>query len=160
MKELVEGWVSQSGVTLNGLFSTIQDDMWAAAEEQWGFMPEVCSDGQPCRDEVWNTLTSNVKTEWQSTLNSIIVYIEMLIMRTSDLFEDAWYAAKECDHGCTLICEEQTIVYSNTIQRIKEIETQISELIREHEEEVNTYTEIRSLCPDNVDMVPVTLEHY
>lgn len=138
----------------------MQADMWAAAEEQWGFMPEVCSDGQPCREEIWTGLTVEVKTQWQNTIQTIKEDLETMVMKSANLFEAAWLEAKECEHGCTLRCEEQTIVYTNTILRIKEIETEINELIREHEEEVNTYTEIRSECPENVDMVPITIEHY
>ena len=81
------------------------------------------------------------------------------MMRTSaSIFEKAWRAAKDCPHGCYNYCTEQTIVYTNTVTRIKEIETQIEELIRQHETEVNTYESIVHDCPDNVERILV--EHY
>ena len=45
--------VHTQGITLDSLFESMHAGMWAAAGDQWGSMPAVCDEGQPCRDEIW-----------------------------------------------------------------------------------------------------------
>jgi len=47
-------------------------------------------------------------------------------------FEAAWRSASQCDHGCTYVCTEQKVVYTNTVTRMYEIERMILELEQEY----------------------------
>lgn len=142
------------------IIGQMQTDMWVAAEEQWGFMPDVCPDGEECRDSIWVSLEAEVKQLWNDTIDHMMSDLNDLMVQSAADFEEAWNAAKNCPHGCYEECTEQTVVYTNTIERMSELEKQIAELMQEYETEVITYTEIRSECPDDVEKVEVAVHHY
>lgn len=143
------------------ILGSYQAEMWATATAQWGFMPEVCEEGEGCRKEIWNNLEIKIKAEWKRAVETMILDLNSLMIQCGLEFKEAWQKASECEHGCTIECTEQKVVYTNTITRMSELERQITELEREYETEVNTFHEIRSDCPENlVGAKEVTVHHY
>ena len=157
-----EAWLETSiestGITLESMMRSMHEEMWAAAALQWGQMPEVCDDGKPCRDEIWISVETAVQAHYRETYSRVTSDLESMMRASAVIFEKAWREAKECPHGCYVQCTEKTIIYTNTVNRITDIEHQIEYLMREHETEVETYESIVHDCPDDVERIPI--EHY
>lgn len=157
-----EAWLETSiqstGITLESMMTSMHEEMWAAAALQWGQMPEVCDDGKPCRDEIWISVEAAVQAHYRETYSRVTSDLESMMRASASIFEKAWREAKECPHGCYVQCSEKTIIYTNTVNRITDIEHQIEYLIREHETEIETYESIVHDCPDDVERIPI--EHY
>lgn len=111
--------------------------MWENATKQWGFMPEVCPEGKECRDGVWISLELEIKELYRSSISRMMSDLESMMYKSQQTFEAAWLAASNCPHGCELTCTEQTVVYTNTLERMSFLEQEIYQLIQDYETEVS-----------------------
>jgi hypothetical protein len=147
-------WVQKqvSNWSFDKIIDTAYEEMWGKATAQWGFMPDVCPDGEDCRTEIWTQVEIDVKSEFSRVYENLIRDLNSLMIQCGLEFEAAWRQASLCPHGCTYTCSEQKVIYTNTINRMSALERQIYELEIEYETEVNTFHEIRSDCPDEADM--------
>ena len=129
---------------------SLHDELWAAAELQWGQMPEVCDDGRPCRDEIWIGVETAVQELYSETYSRVKTDLESMMRASAVIFEKAWREAKDCPHGCYIQCTQKTFIYTSTTSRIADIEHDIEMLISEYETEIETYENTVHDCPGDV----------
>ena len=152
-------YFANEGITIESMIAQMEADMWDAAEDEWGFMPLVCPPGKECRAQVWEELNAAVYDEWVLTFESAKRELAAQMKNSVYIIEETWYNLIDCPHGCREgVCTDQAVLYTNTYNRIIELETKIQELLWWHETEVNTYEEVLSECPNDVEKIEI--EHY
>lgn len=161
-KEEFSNWLDTQlethNINMETMFVSMKEECFAAAAEQWGFMPEVC-DEDLCRTEIWDGLILDLESLFTDSITRVKKTLGAQYDRTAQAFEDAWQRARECDHGCGYdYCMEQTIVYENTVNRITEIESRIHELMTELDTDIVITQEIITDCPQDVELFEYT--HY
>ena len=97
-------WVQKqvSSWSFDKIIDAAYEEMWGKATAQWGFMPDVCPDGESCRTEIWTQVEIDVKSEFSRVYEALIRDLNSLMIQCGLEFEAAWREASRCPHGCTL----------------------------------------------------------
>lgn len=114
----------------------------------WEGLPDVCEDGEDCRDSLEALALEEIEARWTSAFEKIQLELEMASLSMNPILESVYDLAEECESGCGPTCDEMEVEYRNGIEQLSEIETEIKALQTKNSELELEKSDLLLVCPE------------
>jgi len=91
-----------------------------------GSYPCTCARCEECRDEIKESVKSDLLVHWEDKLTLIQVELQNLFYRSRKAFDEAYDEAQACDHGCE--CQYIDNHYNYLKAQVVELQDEIKDL--------------------------------
>lgn len=109
-------------------------------------LPEVCEEGQMCRDEILVTTTTTYHHEWQEAYTNIADELNKAWLRCQELMDEKVTEATHCESECP--CKDILIEYTAIVEMQRDIKDEIDQLKKEIKNLEIEKHEVTEQCPD------------
>jgi hypothetical protein len=121
-------------------------DEWKRIKDIQKALPEVCEDGQACRDGIWADALNAMKGECVATVNDIKEMVDNSWTNSKRILEEGYKEEFVCDPAC--YCEDIEQSYIDHVRLEREIEREIDDIEEEIKDLVQQRKDVIVNCPD------------
>jgi hypothetical protein len=146
-KDLHDKWSNEA--TLTDYCEKMADktfDEWKKIKDITKALPEVCEDGQACRDAIWADAKNAMFEECVATVNDIKDMVDNSWTNSKRILEEGYKEEFVCDPAC--YCEEIEQSYIDHVRLEREIEREIDDIEDEIKNLVQQRKDVLVNCPD------------
>merc|ERR1711990_224498 len=121
-------------------------DEWRRIKDINKALPEVCEDGQACRDGIWADAKAAMHAECVATVNDVKEMVNSSWTNSKRILEEGYKEEFVCEPEC--YCEEIEQTYIDHVRLEREIEREIDDIQDEIKNLVQQRKDVLTNCPD------------